>query len=191
MRNRNFAFAVPFVLAAMEFGSQTVESRVPAASTVPVHMVVTAEARHGTDVPVIKREDHRQALLRAATGGSPKFFLGTDSAPHPVREKESACGCAGCFTAPLALSMYAECFEQLTPGGAFLNLEHVASATERLQDQFLAAMDMTREEEDRSNILLDVWTQVRWLEELGFEDADCHWKWRELALLGGVKPALR
>ena len=57
MRNRNFAFAVPFVLAAMEFGSQTVESRVPAASTVPVHMVVTAEARHGTDVPVIKRED--------------------------------------------------------------------------------------------------------------------------------------
>ena len=57
MRNRYFAFAVVFVLAALAFGSQTVESRVPAASTVPVHMVVTAEARHGTDVPVIKRED--------------------------------------------------------------------------------------------------------------------------------------
>ena len=67
---------------------------------------------HAYCLPVIKRETHRQALLQAATGGSPKFFLGTDSAPHPVREKESACGCAGCFTAPVALSMYAECFEQ-------------------------------------------------------------------------------
>jgi dihydroorotase len=67
---------------------------------------------HAYCLPVIKREVHRQALVQAATGGSPKFFLGTDSAPHPVREKESACGCAGCFTAPLALSMYADCFEQ-------------------------------------------------------------------------------
>jgi hypothetical protein len=57
MRNRYFALAVVFVLAALAFSSHTVESRVPAASTVPVHMVVTAEARHGTDVPVIKRED--------------------------------------------------------------------------------------------------------------------------------------
>src|ERR1700730_1767453 len=57
MRNRFFAFAVLLVLAAMAFGSQTAQSRAPAASTVPVHMVVTAEARHGTDVPVIKRED--------------------------------------------------------------------------------------------------------------------------------------
>lgn len=57
MRNRYFAFAVVFVLAALAFSSHTVESRVPAASTVPVQMVVTAEARHGTDVPVIKRED--------------------------------------------------------------------------------------------------------------------------------------
>jgi hypothetical protein len=57
MRNRYFAFAVVFVLAALAFSSHTVESRVPAASTIPVHMVVTAEARHGTDVPVIKRED--------------------------------------------------------------------------------------------------------------------------------------
>jgi SAM-dependent methyltransferase len=85
-------------------------------------------------------------------------------------------------------TLYAECFEQLEPGGVFLNLEHVASPTERLQDEFLAALGMTREDEDRSNILLDVWTQVRWLDELGFGDADCHWKWRELALLGGVKP---
>jgi dihydroorotase len=79
---------------------------------------------HAYCLPVIKREEHRQALVRAATAGSPKFFLGTDSAPHPVREKESACGCAGCFTAPVALSMYAECFEQ---AGALERLEAFAS----------------------------------------------------------------
>ncbi|HEY4039623.1 MAG TPA: dihydroorotase [Burkholderiaceae bacterium] len=67
---------------------------------------------HAYCLPVIKREVHRQALVTAATSGNPKFFLGTDSAPHPARDKESACGCAGCFTAPSALSMYAECFEQ-------------------------------------------------------------------------------
>ncbi len=49
---------------------------------------------------------------------------------------------------------------------------------------------MTRADEDRSNLLLDVWTQVKWLDELGFEDVDCHWKWRELALFGGVKPTV-
>ncbi len=79
---------------------------------------------HAYCLPVIKREVHRQALLGAATSGSPKFFLGTDSAPHPVREKESACGCAGCFTAPLALSMYADCFEGV---GALERLEGFAS----------------------------------------------------------------
>ncbi len=85
-------------------------------------------------------------------------------------------------------TLYAECFDLLRPGGAFLNLEHVASPTEHLQDTFLTAMGMTRGDEDRSNILLDVWTQVSWLREIGFQDVDCHWKWRELALFGGVKP---
>jgi dihydroorotase len=79
---------------------------------------------HAYCLPVIKREAHRQALVRAATGGNPRFFLGTDSAPHPVHEKESACGCAGCFTAPVALSMYADCFEQ---AGALERLEAFAS----------------------------------------------------------------
>jgi len=63
-------------------------------------------------LPVLKRETHRAALVRAATGGSPKFFLGTDSAPHPRSEKESACGCAGCFTAHAALELYAEAFDR-------------------------------------------------------------------------------
>ena len=62
-------------------------------------------------LPVLKREEHRIALVRAATGGSPKFFLGTDSAPHARNTKEVACGCAGCYTAPHALELYAEVFD--------------------------------------------------------------------------------
>ena len=62
-------------------------------------------------LPVLKREVHRQALLAAATGGSNKFFLGTDSAPHPAHLKEHAVGCAGCYTAHAAMEMYAEAFD--------------------------------------------------------------------------------
>jgi dihydroorotase len=75
-------------------------------------------------LPVLKRETHRAALVRAATGGSGKFFLGTDSAPHPRGEKESACGCAGCFTAHAALELYAEAFDR---AGALDRLEAFAS----------------------------------------------------------------
>ena len=75
-------------------------------------------------LPVLKREVHRQALVRAATSGSAKFFLGTDSAPHPQHAKEAACGCAGCFTAPAALELYAEAFEG---AGALDKLEAFAS----------------------------------------------------------------
>lgn len=62
-------------------------------------------------LPILKREHHRQALIRAATSGDPKYFLGTDSAPHPRQGKETACGCAGCYTAHAALELYAEAFE--------------------------------------------------------------------------------
>jgi dihydroorotase len=62
-------------------------------------------------LPVLKREAHRLALVRAATSGSPKFFLGTDSAPHAAHLKEQACGCAGCYTAHAALELYAQAFE--------------------------------------------------------------------------------
>jgi len=79
---------------------------------------------HWYCLPVLKREEHRQALVRAATGGSTKFFLGTDSAPHPRAEKESACGCAGCFTAPAAIELYAEAFDA---AGALERLEGFAS----------------------------------------------------------------
>lgn len=62
-------------------------------------------------LPILKRSLHRNALIKAATSGDPQFFLGTDSAPHAVGDKESACGCAGCYTAPVALQLYAEVFE--------------------------------------------------------------------------------
>ncbi len=75
-------------------------------------------------LPVLKRETHRQALLDAATSGDDRFFLGTDSAPHPRSDKESACGCAGCFTAANALELYAMAFEQR---GALSRLDDFAS----------------------------------------------------------------
>ena len=74
--------------------------------------------------PVLKRETHRLSLVRAATGGSPKYFLGTDSAPHARGEKESACGCAGCYSAHAAIELYAEAFER---AGALDRLEAFAS----------------------------------------------------------------
>lgn len=67
---------------------------------------------HHYCLPVLKRETHREALIEAATSGNPKFFLGTDSAPHAQHAKESSCGCAGIYTAHAAIELYAEAFEQ-------------------------------------------------------------------------------
>jgi dihydroorotase len=104
------AEAVDFVLAA---GPNI------AATITPQHLVINRNALfagglrpHAYCLPVAKREAHRQAVRRAATSGSPKFFLGTDSAPHVVERKESACGCAGIFNAPFALESYAAVFEE-------------------------------------------------------------------------------
>nr|WP_284047704.1 dihydroorotase [Halomonas gemina] len=88
------------------------------------HMLVGGIRPHYYCLPILKRERHRQALLAAATSGSPKFFLGTDSAPHARGDKESACGCAGAYTAPAALELYATAFEQ---AGALERLEGFAS----------------------------------------------------------------
>ncbi|MCP4290861.1 MAG: dihydroorotase, partial [bacterium] len=75
-------------------------------------------------LPILKREKHREALVRAATSGSGKFFLGTDSAPHTLSNKENGCGCAGIYTAHAAMEFYAEVFEQ---AGALDKLEGFAS----------------------------------------------------------------
>ena len=90
-----------------------------AATITPQHLVINRNAMfagglrpHQYCLPVAKREHHRLAVRRAAVSGSPKFFLGTDSAPHLVERKESDCGCAGIFNAPFALETYAEVFEE-------------------------------------------------------------------------------
>ncbi|OYY74423.1 MAG: dihydroorotase [Gammaproteobacteria bacterium 28-57-27] len=87
-------------------------------------MLVGGIRPHFYCLPILKRETHRQALLAAAISGNPKFFLGTDSAPHPKGAKESSCGCAGCYTAHAAIELYAEAFEQ---AGTLDKLEGFAS----------------------------------------------------------------
>jgi SAM-dependent methyltransferase len=84
-------------------------------------------------------------------------------------------------------AIYREVFAMLGPGGVFCNFEHVASPTPALHRAFLDAL--ASGDEDPSNKLLDLDTQLAWLREIGFEDVDCHWKWRELALFAGVKPS--
>jgi dihydroorotase len=102
-----------------------------AATVTPQHMAINRNAifagglrPHAYCLPVAKREHHRLAVRRAATSGSPKFFLGTDSAPHAVEAKESSCGCAGIFNAPFAMECYAAMFEA---DGALDRLEAFAS----------------------------------------------------------------
>jgi dihydroorotase len=87
-------------------------------------MLVGGIRPHYYCLPVLKRNTHQEALLRAATSGSPRFFLGTDSAPHATGRKETACGCAGCYTAHAALELYAEAFDA---AGALDRLEGFAS----------------------------------------------------------------
>jgi dihydroorotase len=102
-----------------------------AATLTPQHLLYNRNAMlvggirpHFYCLPILKRETHREALVKAATSGSKKFFLGTDSAPHAQHTKENACGCAGCYTAHSAIELYAEAFEA---AGALDKLEAFAS----------------------------------------------------------------
>jgi len=108
------------------------EAEGPVAATItPQHLLYNRNALftgglrpHWYCLPILKREEHRQALLAAATSGNPRFFLGTDSAPHARGAKEMSCGCAGCYTALHAMALYATAFEQ---AGRLDQLEAFAS----------------------------------------------------------------
>jgi dihydroorotase len=102
-----------------------------AATITPHHLLMNRNAMfnggirpHHYCLPILKREEHRLALLQAATSGNPKFFLGTDSAPHAKSAKEAACGCAGMYSAHAGIELYAEAFEAV---GALDKLEAFAS----------------------------------------------------------------
>jgi dihydroorotase len=100
--------AVQYVLSANKI----------AATITPQHLLFNRNSLfqggirpHFYCLPILKREEHRSALVKAATSGNPKFFLGTDSAPHPRNSKETSCGCAGCYSALHAMELYTEAFE--------------------------------------------------------------------------------
>jgi len=102
-----------------------------AATITPQHLLYNRNAilaggikPHYYCLPILKRETHREALVNAATSGNPKFFLGTDSAPHLSHLKENSCGCAGCYSAYAAIELYAEVFDK---AGALDQLEGFAS----------------------------------------------------------------
>jgi tRNA (cmo5U34)-methyltransferase len=124
-------------------------------------------------------------------GGDPAVTI----VPHDLENRLPAMGSFDAVISSFAIhhlphprkrNLYQEIFAALGPGGVFCNLEHVASPTPHLHAGFLRAISC--DEEDPSNKLLDPETQLTWLREIGFTDVDCHWKWRELALLAGVRP---
>ena len=87
-------------------------------------------------------------------------------------------------------SLYSEIYAALSPGGVFCNLEHVAPASNELHGQFLEAFGITEADEDPSNKLVGLETQLHWLREIGFDDVNCHWQWLELALFSGIRKGL-
>lgn len=119
-------------ITTQEAAQFVAEAQHPLAATITAHhLLMNRNAMfsggirpHHYCLPVLKRETHRQALLNAATSGSAKFFLGTDSAPHPKSAKEASCGCAGMYTAHAAIELYAEAFEE---AGALDKLEGFAA----------------------------------------------------------------
>ena len=141
--------------------------------------------------------DSSELMLTAARerfAGDPRVEL----LSHDLRDELPSLGRFDAVVSSLAIhhledgrkrSLYAEAFGLLRPGGLFANFEHVASPSRRLHLAFFAAIDEPLEHEDPSDRLLDIHTQLEWLREIGFEDVDCHWKWRELALMAGRRPS--
>ena len=144
------------------------------ATDVSPTMLDAARARFAGDATAQVVEHDLDTPLSALGGGSFDAVVSCFAIHHCSHARKRA--------------LYAEVFALLEPGGVFYNLEHVASPTPELHAAFFAALGMTLADEDRSNQLLDVETQLAGLREIGFAQADCFWKWRELALFGGVRP---
>ncbi len=140
--------------------------------------------------------DFSPVMLAAAS----KRFAGDDSVEVVAHDLEQPLPDLGQFNAVVSCfaihhctherkrALYEEIFATLVPGGIFCNLEHVSSPTPALHERFLHHLGIGPEDEDPSNKLLPVETQLTWLRSTGFEDVDCSWKWLELALLVGRKP---
>ena len=132
--------------------------------------------------------------LRDRFGANPNINVIDHNLDHPLPELGPFDAVVSSFaihhlTHERKRELYEEIFRLLAPGGIFCNFEHVASPTQKLHVDFLSAIGYTPETEDPSNKLYDLHAQLEWLRSIGYEDVDCFWKWRELALMAGGKPA--
>lgn len=150
-------------------------------------------ARPGADGIAVDFSPHMLEQLRARFGANPSVRI----VAHDLDQRLPALGTFDAVVSSFAIhhltderkrALYQEIWTVLQPGGVFCNLEHVLPVSARAHTKFLEAMGIADQDEDPSNILLDVHTQLEWLRAIGFEEVDCHWKWRELALLAGRKP---
>lgn len=135
-------------------------------------MLAEARASFAAD-PSVEVVEHDLDLPLPTTWGSFDLIVSSFAIHH--------------LTDPRKRMLYGEIFGLLRPRGVFLNLEHVASPTPELHLEFLAALGRGLDDDDPSNILAPVADQLDWLREVGFTQVDCHWKWRELALLSGCR----
>jgi SAM-dependent methyltransferase len=174
----------------LEFIPQTAR-RVLDLGTGDGRLLALVRAEHpATDAVAI---DFSPAMLDAAKkrfGDDPSVTLVIHNLDDPLPELGTFDAVVSCFAIHHLVherkrALYSEIYDRLNAGGVFCNLEHVASPTPRLHREFLHGIGYTVETEDPSNKLLDLETQLGWLREIGFVDVDCHWKWRELALLAG------
>ena len=150
-------------------------------------------ARPDADGIAVDFSPHMLEQLRARFGANPSVRV----VAHDLDQRLPVLGTFDAVVSSFAIhhltderkrALYQEIWTVLEPGGVFCNLEHVLPVSARAHAKFLEAMGIANQDEDPSNILLDVHTQLEWLRAIGFEEVDCHWKWRELALLAGRKP---